>query len=57
MEEVKKKYIKSVEKSMKEDEEGLEKGYLKKETETTIVAAQDQALCTRNMRNVVWRKC
>ena len=54
MEEVKKKYIKSVEKSMKEDEEGLEKGYLKKETESTIVAAQDQALCTRNMRNVVY---
>ena len=27
----------------------LKKGYLKKETESTIVAAQDQALCTRNL--------
>ena len=32
----------------------LKKGYLKKETESTIVAAQDQALCTRNMTNVVY---
>ena len=32
----------------------LKKGYLKKETESTIVAAQEQALCTRNMRNVVY---
>ena len=32
----------------------LKKGYLKKETESTIVAAQDQALCTRNLRNVVY---
>ena len=32
----------------------LMKGYLKKETESTIVAAQDRALCTRNMRNVVY---
>ena len=29
----------------------LKKGYLMKETESTIVAAQDQALCTRNLRN------
>ena len=34
----------------------LKKGYLKKETESTIVAAQDQALCTRNMRNVFVEK-
>ena len=34
--------------------EWLKKGYLKKETESTIVAAQDQALCTRNLRNVVY---
>ena len=33
-------------------EEGLLKE--KKETEITIVAAQDQALCTRNMSNVVY---
>ena len=32
----------------------LKKSYLKKETESTIVAAQDQALCTRNLRNVVY---
>ena len=32
----------------------LEKGHLKKESESTIVAAQDQAVCTRNMRNVVY---
>ena len=32
----------------------LKKGYLKKETESTIVAAQDQALCTRTLRNVVY---
>ena len=32
----------------------LQKGYLKKETRSTIVAAQDQAPCTRNMRNVVY---
>ena len=32
----------------------LKKGSLKKETENTIVAAQDQALCTRNLRNVVY---
>ena len=30
------------------------KGYLKKKTESTIVVAQNQALCTRNMRNVVY---
>ena len=30
------------------------KGYLKKETESTIVAAQDQTLCTRNLRNAVY---
>ena len=32
----------------------LKKGYLEKETENTIVAAQDQALCTRNLRNMVY---
>ena len=32
----------------------MKKGYLKKETESTIVAAQDQALCTRNMRENVF---
>ena len=32
----------------------LKKGYLKKETEGTIIAAQDQALCTRNMRKTVY---
>ena len=32
----------------------MKKGYLKKETENTIIAAQDQALCTRNSRNVVY---
>ena len=32
----------------------LKKGYSKKETENTIAAAQDQALCTRNLRNVVY---
>ena len=32
----------------------LKKCYLKKETESTIVASQDQTLCTRNMRNVVY---
>ena len=32
----------------------LKKGYLEKETDITVVAAQDQALCTRNMRNVVY---
>ena len=32
----------------------LKKGYLKKETESTIIAAQDQALCTRNMRKTVY---
>ena len=31
----------------------LKKGYLKKETGRTIVAAQCQALCTRNLRNAV----
>ena len=31
----------------------LKKGYLKKETESTMIAAQDQALCTRNMRKTV----
>ena len=34
----------------------LKKGYLKKETESTILAAQDQALCTRNLRNAVYRE-
>ena len=32
----------------------LKKSYLKKEAESTIVAAQDQTLCTKNMRNVVY---
>ena len=32
----------------------LKKGYLKKETESIIVAAQDQALCRRNMRKTVY---
>ena len=32
----------------------LRKSYLQKETENTIVAAQDQALCTKNVRNVVY---
>ena len=32
----------------------LKKGYLKIETESTIVAAQDQALYARNLRNVVY---
>ena len=32
----------------------LEKGYLKEETESTIIAAQDQALCTRIMRKTVY---
>ena len=32
----------------------LKKGCLKKETESTIIAAQDQALCTRNMRKTVY---
>ena len=32
----------------------MKKGCLKKETESTIVAAQDQALCTRNLRNAVY---
>ena len=32
----------------------LKKGYLKKERKSTIIAAQDQALCTRNMRKTVY---
>ena len=31
----------------------MKKCYLKKETESAIVAAQDQALCTRNLRNLL----
>ena len=34
--------------------EWLKKGYLKRETESTIVAAQGQVLCTRDLRNVVY---
>ena len=34
----------------------MKKGCLKKETESTIVAVQDQALCTRNMRNGVYEE-
>ena len=32
----------------------MKKGYLKKKTESTIVVAQNQAPCTRNMKNVVY---
>ena len=32
----------------------MKRGYLKKETESTIVVAQDQALCTSSLRNVVY---
>ena len=32
----------------------LKKGYLKKEAKSTIIAVQDQALCTRNMRKSVY---
>ena len=34
----------------------LRKSQLEKETENTVVAAQDQALCTRNVRNVVYEE-
>ena len=34
----------------------MKKVYLKKETESTIVAAQDQALRTRYFRNAVYRE-
>ena len=34
--------------------EWLKKGYLKKETEGTIVAIQDQVLCTSNLRSAVY---
>ena len=34
----------------------MKKGYLKKEIESTIVAAQDEALCTRNLRNMFYRE-
>ena len=34
----------------------LKKGYFKKETESTVVVAQDQALCTRNLKDVVYRE-
>ena len=32
----------------------MKQGYLKKETESTIIAAQDQALCTRNIRKTAY---
>ena len=32
----------------------LKMGSLKKETECAIVAAKDQVLCTKNLRNVVY---
>ena len=32
----------------------VKKEYLKEETESTIIAAQDQALCTRNMVYSMW---
>ena len=32
----------------------MKKGYLKKKNESTIVVAQDQALCTTNLRNAVY---
>ena len=32
----------------------LKMDYLKKETESLMVVAQDQALCSKNMRNVVY---
>ena len=35
---------------------GLIEESLLKETESTIVAAQDQALCTRNLKNVIYRE-
>ena len=34
----------------------LKKGYLKRETESTIVVAQGRVLRTRNLRNVVYGK-
>ena len=34
----------------------MKKGYLKKEIESTIVAVQDEALCTRNLRNMFYRE-
>ena len=34
----------------------LKKGYLTKETESTNLVVQDLALCTRNLRNVVYRE-
>ena len=40
--------------SSKRSWDWLKKGYSKKETESTIVAAQDQALCTNSLRNVVY---
>ena len=39
---------------IKRSRDWLKKGYLKKETESTIVAAQNRALCTRNMIKVVY---
>ena len=71
MKEATKKYINNIEKKQEENPfhwqfrkatgevriKGLlEKGYLKKETESTIIAAQNQALCTNCMKNVFMQK-
>ena len=35
---------------------GLRKGSLKKETESTIIAAQDPAIATNNIRKVIFKE-